>query len=297
MLKKTVKASDLTATNKSLGWNDSLLKATKAIAGDPTRPGSYRLPVLDQDSKVKGIILGRRILEIFLGRRGESIRKERGISGVLQEIVGLFCDEAHNLFDQNTPADAIIRFMTENDIGIIFLIDENAVFKGTINEMVFLSRMRGKRFEVRAEQIMQAAVHYHTTTPETPVIEAASRMVDHRVRRLPVISSSGQLTGLIAITDILQNILGELQKTDSTPEKLASLMSLRTPVSTMMRKNPVSLDARADVGEATDLILERDVSTVMICSDGEFRGIVSRLDLISGLTRHAGIEALIDLVV
>lgn len=297
MLKKTVKASNLTSTNQYLGWNDSLLKATKAIVGDPSRPGSYRLPVLDQDSKVKGIILGRRILEIFLARRGESIRKHKGMSSLLQEIVGLFCDEAHNLFDQNTPADAIISFMTENDIGIIFLTDENAVFKGTINEMVFLSRMRGKRFKIRAEQIMQAAVNCHITTPETPVIEAASRMVDHRVRRLPVISSSGQLTGLIAITDILRNILDEVQKADSTPEKLESLMSLRTPVSTMMRKNPVSLDARADIGEAADLILERDVSTVMMRSDGELMGIVSRLDIISGLTTHAGIETLVDLVV
>ena len=260
-------------------------------------PGPHRLPVLDQDSKVGGIITGRRILEIFLRRRGEAMREEKGISGLLSEIVGLFCDEAHNLFDQNTPAEAIVRFMTENDIGIIFLTDENVVFRGTINEMMFLSRMRGQRFGIRGEQIMRDTPTRHTTTPDRPIVEAASRMVDQRVRRLPVISSSGQLVGLIAVADVLRNILDEVQKDDAVSGKLESLVSLKAPVSAIMRKNPVAIDSRADIGEAVDLLLESDISTLMLRSNGKSSGIISRLDIISGLTRHSGVKALVDLFV
>jgi CBS domain-containing protein len=293
VLKKSLKASELASTSEFLRWGDSLLKATNTIVGDPARPGPYRLPVLDQDSRVEGIISGRRILEIFLGRRGESIRKEKGMSHLLSEIVGLFCDEAHNLFDQNTPADAIISFMKENEMGILFLTDEKLVFKGTINEMAFLSRMRGKRFNITVDQVMKAGVQ--TTTPDSPVIEAAEAMVDPRVRRLPGVDHTGVVIGLIAVADILQNILETVQQDKSTPEKVDSLVPLQLPVSTVMRKNPVALNFKADIGEAADLILESDVSTVMLRSNGELSGIISRLDIIAGLTRHAGVKALVDL--
>ena len=53
--------------------------------------------VTDYDMKVKGVLTGRRVLEVLLGRRGTSLREREGIKGILREPVGLFIDEARQI--------------------------------------------------------------------------------------------------------------------------------------------------------------------------------------------------------
>ncbi|RLI32920.1 hypothetical protein DRO51_00610 [Candidatus Bathyarchaeota archaeon] len=79
--------SDLLLTRPSIRWDDQLLLALNILGGKHT---PYRVVVIDEKSRIKGVISGRRILEVLLGRRGEALRVKKGIKGILKEPVSLF---------------------------------------------------------------------------------------------------------------------------------------------------------------------------------------------------------------
>lgn len=47
-----------------------------------------------------------------------------------------------------------------------------------------------------------------TTTPDTPVKEAADLMVNHEISHLPVVGDDGRLTGMVTTTDIAAYVSG-----------------------------------------------------------------------------------------
>lgn len=47
-----------------------------------------------------------------------------------------------------------------------------------------------------------------TTTPDTPVREAANLMVEHNISHLPVVQDDGRLTGMVTTTDVAAYVSG-----------------------------------------------------------------------------------------
>lgn len=280
-------ASDLISSRRCIYWEDPLLFALDMLAGVKKR-SPYRLAIVDRKLKVKGVITGRRILEILLGRRGAALRNRRGVTGLLREKVGLFCDEAHNIFHERTPAHILGRYMAENHIGTVFVIDENSVFKGVVEEASFLERLRGRLFNIKIGDIMHKEVY--TVNPETNLIDAANLMIQLRVRRLPVVIGK-KVVGIITITDILHHILEEEKHITVMLENVEVAEILKEQVGDVMQTRVVKINPESDVGTAIDQILEKDVSSLIITSKGDrLEGIACRIDIISGLVKVAGIQ-------
>ena len=110
--------SDLLLTRPSIRWDDQLLLALNILGGKHT---PYRVVVIDEKSRIKGVISGRRILEVLLGRRGEALRVKKGIKGILKEPVSLFLDEARNIFPENSTPKTILQYMAENNLSLIHI--------------------------------------------------------------------------------------------------------------------------------------------------------------------------------
>jgi acetoin utilization protein AcuB len=51
-----------------------------------------------------------------------------------------------------------------------------------------------------------------TVTPETPIIDAAEMMMEHKVSGLPVVDSSGKLVGMITESDIFRMLVKSRSK-------------------------------------------------------------------------------------
>ncbi|MGQ9788389.1 MAG: hypothetical protein ACUVQM_03660 [Candidatus Hadarchaeaceae archaeon] len=62
---------DLLIKPPPIKWDDQLLLALSYLSG---RRSPYRVPVVDEKNFIKGVISGRRILEVLVGRRGEALR-------------------------------------------------------------------------------------------------------------------------------------------------------------------------------------------------------------------------------
>ena len=50
-----------------------------------------------------------------------------------------------------------------------------------------------------------------TATPHTPVVEAAQRMLEHKIGALPVLDA-GSLVGILTDTDLIRLLIGEIQE-------------------------------------------------------------------------------------
>jgi predicted transcriptional regulator len=285
-------ASDVISSTQYMHWDDSLLLALSLLARTGRR-GPYRLPVLDKNEKLKGVIAGRRVLEVLMGTRGATLRSKGGVAQILAENVGLFCEEIHSIFPRSAPAGALAKYMVESGIGSIFVVDENSTLRGIVDETVFLERMRDRVHDVNASQVMTREVH--TIGPDAKVADAVKQMIDLRIRRLPVILDR-QLCGILTVTDVLHHILGE-RNVDAFLESFDIFNFLEQPVKDLMVKNVITVKPEEEVGSAASTLIDRDVSALVVVShNAEVEGVVARIDFLSGLARVRGARALEQLV-
>jgi CBS domain-containing protein len=285
-------ASDVISSTQYIHWDDSLLLALSLLARTGRR-GPYKLPVLDRNEKLKGVIVGRRVLEVLMGTRGATLRSKGGVAQILAENVGLFCNETHSIFPRSAPAKMLAKYMVESGIGSIFVVDENSTLRGIVDETGFLERMRDRIHDVTASHVMTREAH--TIGPDAKVSDAVKRMIDLRVRRLPVILD-GRLCGILTVTDVLHHILGE-RNVDAFLESFDIFDFLGQPVRNLMVEEVVTVRPEEELGRAASTMIDRDVSALVVAShNAKVEGIVARIDFLSGLARVRGIRALEQLV-
>lgn len=113
------------------------------------------------------------------------------------------------------------------------------------------------------EKVMTRDVEY--CTPEATIHEVAAKMKDLDVGVIPI-CQDGQLTGLATDRDIVI-------------KAVAQNVSLDTPVSEVMTKDPVRGTIHMSAQEAADLMADVQIRRLPIVEDGKLIGIVSLGDL------------------
>lgn len=286
--------AEIASLKPTLFWRDPLVVALSVLAGK-TRRSPYRVVVTDYNMKVKGVLTGRRVLEVLLGRRGTSLREREGIKGILREPVGLFIDEARHLFVEDTPLQAVLQYMAENEIGQVVVVNQVGGFRGIVDEECLLRRLIGKKFGIRVSEVMSETVH--SIPPEINLLEAAHMMVDLMVRRLVVLREKTPL-GVLTVTDILNYVLAKEMHIEMLLYDLSVEEALETKVEQVMSKEVLSVAPESDLGEAIDATINNDVSgLVVVDSKGEVAGVISRIDMLSGLVRSKGAPAVLEMLV
>jgi CBS domain-containing protein len=94
--------------------------------------------------------------------------------------------------------------MSENDIGDLVIMDNN-VPVGIVTERDLVRRVlaEGKSTDTKLSEVMTAPLK--VIDPEAPIKEAARRMVNRRIRRLPVIKDN-KLVGIITAADFAKHL-------------------------------------------------------------------------------------------
>ena len=107
--------------------------------------------------------------------------------------------------DENMTALDAARLMTEKGISSL-IIEKDHVPVGIISERDFVKKICLKDMQpstINVGSIMSKIQTY--ASPETPVDVAVQRMVNHKIRRLPVISD-GKVIGIITVTDLAKHL-------------------------------------------------------------------------------------------
>ncbi len=281
---------DMLSRRPSIGWNDQLLLALNILGGKHT---PYRVVVIDEHFRVKGVISGRRILEVLLGRRGEALKIRKGLKGVLREPVNLFLDEARNVFTENSTIQTVLQYMAENNVGYVIIVNESGIFKGVVDEASILSKLLNKVFNIKTKEIMKHPVV--TVSPENTLLEASTLMVDFRVRRVIVVEKD-TMVGLLTITDVLNHVLREQKYLELLLYDKEVQEIFTEKVKNVMSSNVISINPEKDVGEAVDKIVKNDISCLPVSVKSKILGVVCRIDLVSEIVKIKGVSTVLKML-
>ena len=95
-----------------------------------------------------------------------------------------------------SPAAAAVKVMRSEDVGIVPVCDIQGHLLGVITDRDILMR---DGLDKNVEEVMSSNVVY--TTPKENIHDAAMKMSEHGVRRLPVVEND-KLAGMLSIKDL-----------------------------------------------------------------------------------------------
>jgi predicted transcriptional regulator len=104
--------------------------------------------------------------------------------------------------EQNKTALEAARLMTESSISslVVHANDERAI--GILTERDFLSKVCSKDLQASKLKIADIMSRIQMSAqPNTPIEVAVQRMINNKIRRLPVMES-GKVVGIVTVTDM-----------------------------------------------------------------------------------------------
>jgi uncharacterized protein len=118
-----------------------------------------------------------------------------------------------------------------------------------------------------------------TVTPETPIVEAGSLMLDLVITALPVVDSSGRLVGMVSRSDLLRSRGIHDPRAHMRPVDPDTTEPPST-VGEVMTATPVTVAPSADEAEAVALMLELGFKSIPVVSEDTLLGVVSVTDIL-----------------
>ena len=109
------------------------------------------------------------------------------------------------MIDHDKTAMEAAKIMTEKGISSVFVVrDKNPI--GSVTERDFIKKICARGLPVTQVKVGDIMSEILTTAdPETPIDVAVQRMVNHKIRRLPI-TDSGKLVGIITVTDLAKHL-------------------------------------------------------------------------------------------
>ena len=109
------------------------------------------------------------------------------------------------MIDHDKTALEAAKIMTEKGISSLFVVKDNHPI-GIVTERDFIKKICARELsitQVKMSEIMSKILT--TADPNTPIEVAIQRMVNHKIRRLPIMES-GKLVGIITVTDLAKHL-------------------------------------------------------------------------------------------
>jgi CBS domain-containing protein len=130
--------------------------------------------------------------------------------------------------DGDSTALEAAKLMTEKGISSVFIVkDGNPI--GIVTERDFIKKICAKELAVSQVKIGDIMSKILTTaSPDTPIEVAVQRMVNHKIRRLPIMERE-KIVGIITVTDLAKHLRttllleGALSDTGSIDDVIATM--------------------------------------------------------------------------
>jgi len=109
------------------------------------------------------------------------------------------------MIDHDKSALEAAKIMAEKGISSVFIVKDGQPV-GIVSERDFIKKICAKErpiAEVKIAEIMSKILT--TAEPETPIEVAVQRMVNHKIRRLPIVDGD-RLVGIITVTDLAKHL-------------------------------------------------------------------------------------------
>ena len=132
------------------------------------------------------------------------------------------------MIDGTDTALEAAKLMTEKGISSLFVV-KDAVPVGIVTERDFIKKICAKDLPIAKVTVSEIMSKILTTAdPETPIEVAVQRMVNHKIRRLPIMDG-GKIVGIITVTDLAKHLRttllleGALSDSNSFDDMIATM--------------------------------------------------------------------------
>lgn len=97
------------------------------------------------------------------------------------------------------------KLMADRGISSLFVV-KDGVPVGIVTERDFIKKICAKELPISQVNVADIMSKILTTAePETPIEVAVQRMVNHKIRRLPIMDR-GKIVGIITVTDLAKHL-------------------------------------------------------------------------------------------
>lgn len=241
-----------------------------------------RIPVAEAGTnRLVGILTSTDLLDFMGGgERYKIITKKydgnflAAINGDVREIMEKV---VVTLKEGQSLKDALTTMLQKNIGGIPIVTGDKRVI-GIISERDFVKLVADIKTGKDVGDYM--SVRVVTAPPDMSIEGAAKTMISNGFRRLPVVKDD-VLLGMISSQDIVRYIgSGKVFKRLITGDIHDAL---RSPIKTIMRSDTISIEPDVDLGKAAEVMIEKDVGSLPVISEGVLAGIFTERDFLRAL--------------
>jgi len=123
------------------------------------------------------------------------------VAGVVRDIM----TKEIVMIDGSESALEAAKVMAEKGISSLFVV-KDATPVGIVTERDFIKKVCAKDLPVTKVKVADIMSKILTTAdPETPIEVAVQRMVNHKIRRLPILDGT-KIVGIITVTDLAKHL-------------------------------------------------------------------------------------------
>ena len=252
-----------------------------------------RLPIADPGSgKLLGIVTVMDILDFFGGGKKFNIIEKKYednfLAAINEPVREIMTRDLITLSNKSSIGETIDTMMT-HQLGAIPLVDSDYKLAGIVTERDIALSLAGMAGKETAEDYMSTKVF--NTTPGTPLESACKIMVRNGLRRIPIVGGEAdiskaakKLLGIITSTDIIR-FLNAKELFDNLNSNLATDV-LKTNISEIMVKDPITIDSKMTIGELCELFAEKNIGGVPVVKDDAIIGIITERDVLRAVKRY-----------
>ncbi|WP_405274058.1 CBS domain-containing protein [Methanobrevibacter sp.] len=252
-----------------------------------------RLPITDPGSgKLLGIVTVMDILDFFGGGKKFNIIEKKYqdnfLAAINEPIKEIMTRDLITLSNKASIGETI-ETMLEHQLGAIPLVDADGKLAGIVTERDIALSLAGMAGKDTVQDYMSPKVF--DTTPGTPLGDACKIMVRNGLRRIPVVGGEAdiskaakKLLGILTSTDVIR-YLNAKELFDNLNSNLATDV-LKTVISDIMVKEPVTVEPNMTIGELCELFSEKNIGGVPVVKNDKMVGIITERDILNAVKRY-----------
>ena len=173
----------------------------------------------------------------------------------------------------------IIEKMVVNNVGVLPVVFDDGTIWGIITEHDLVRHLAEKIVGKRVKDVMTENVIY---VPSSATLgDALKTMVRYGVRRLPIVEEEGHVWGMITAKDVVRFFGSHDVFRYTTTNKFEEVLNI--PVKVVGAPVYYTIEPKADIGKAATLMIEKNVSSLLVVEGGKLVGIITERDILYGL--------------
>ena len=193
--------------------------------------------------------------------------------------VGDFMTRYLKVISPGTTIRTVAERMREKSLGSLLVESTNAEGRvsrklGIVTETDLIRKVLAKGIDpplAMAEQIMTSPLL--TITSDRPMLDASHLMEANQIRYLCV-SDMNEIVGIISMRDLVRHFV------DSEGGPIRDLDNVYRPLSVLMRTTMETISSKRTVLEASQVMAEKQIGSLLILEARDLVGIVTETDVV-----------------